>query len=126
MALMRQAQRDGVTDFQTELEGAFGWAFMQTEIVDWTLRNGDGQKLPIDKEHLADLDWETRAFHLSDKATELYGDEALAPLVKRLRESSETGQTDDSSTSPTPISTGKKPRTDSTPSSPVASAASGR
>ena len=94
---------------EKKAEAVIGMAFIVDGLVSWNILDDDGKPIPTDEDFLRSgaIEWETLA-PIADKADELYASSVVDPLVRRLRGSSQTGQTD-GSTSPTPESSTTTP-----------------
>lgn len=64
--------------------------------VSWNLVDDDGDPLPLTREALDALPFEDQ-WEIADRADDIYQGTVLAPLVRRMKQSSETTPTDASS-----------------------------
>lgn len=122
-AAINAAARRGISTMQEDIERELGLIYVIHGVVEWNFLSDQGKEIPVSEEVIRHgLDWAETTYHLVDKAGELYGEEAFAPLVKRLPSSTKRGQTVVSISRKRPSSgTRQKP---SRPSSPAGSAAS--
>ena len=117
-AAMRSAEATAA-----DMEAAVSQAFLRHNIVAWSFTGDaatDGRRdpLPVTNANITELlDWAS-AHAVAEKCDELYAADLFAPLATRLATSSSDGQTDESTSAPTP--SGETPQTPSTPSSPDA------
>ncbi len=75
-----------------------GPVYIERGVTGWNLLDEEGQPVPCTPEALDALRWED-AFELAQKADDLYGQQVLSPLVKRMNESSKVGPTNGSTRS---------------------------
>jgi len=61
----------------------------------WNLVDAEGEPVPLNREALDALDFADQ-WEIADKADDIYQGTVLAPLVRRMRMSSETGPTTES------------------------------
>lgn len=94
-----------------------GPVLIRRGVVAWNVLDEKGEPVPVTPAALDGLRWED-AYELADKADDLYGEQILAPLVKRMNESSKAGPTNGS----TRPRRSAKPRTRSARSSSPSSA----
>lgn len=111
----QQAMHDTVTDpgavgaSVASMAGAFANVYLGFGIIGWSFLDAIGQPVPITPEATARLlPWDNGGMEVAEEADRLYGATLLAPFLRRLAASSSSGQTE-SSTSPTPVSGGKRP-----------------
>lgn len=90
------------------MEGLVGRVFLQHGITRWSFVNADGQPIPCNPWSISRLDWEI-AKPIAEKANDLYAEKLLAPLLARLKKSSRSGRTADS-TSPRRNTSGLRPK----------------
>lgn len=62
----------------------------------WNLVDANGRPLPLTREALEALDWADQ-YEIADAADTIYGGQVLAPLLRRMKESSESSRTTSSS-----------------------------
>ncbi len=78
---------------ESTIQEALGRAYLMGGIVDWTFVDETGQKVPVNRQIIKKLRWGEAVFRLADRASEMYGVTALAPLVARIPTSSPNGRT---------------------------------
>ena len=91
------------TPDDTPLIERLGRAYLRHGIVDWTLCDSGGAKVPCTPENIDRLAWSGPLLAIANKASDLYGEAVLGPLAQTASESSPSGQSD-ASTSQTPAS----------------------
>jgi len=87
LAAIQKAGDD--TDRFAELLGP---VFIRRGVVSWNLLDAEGEPVPVTREALDGLRWED-AYELADRADDIYGAQVLAPLVRRMSNSSKNGRT---------------------------------
>lgn len=102
--LVRQARLGG-WDAQ-RIEAALAWSYARSEIVAWTFLDADGRPVPCTPENINNLRF-AAVWDVGQKASNLYTEELLRPLVVRASTRSASGPTADS-TSPTPPSSHRR------------------
>lgn len=94
-----------VAEIAEDREGAaierLGRAYLRAGIVAWSFLDENGKPVPVTGENVGRLRWSAGLYTLADRASDLYGEAVLSPLAARVRESSQSGPSADS-TSRTP------------------------
>lgn len=75
-------------------------AYLQAGVVAWSFVDEAGKAIPVTRQNVNRLRWNSAAMTIANAAADLYGEAVLDPLVRTASESSPSGQSEDS-TSPT-------------------------
>lgn len=70
--------------------------YLHEGVAAWNLVDAEGDPVPLTREALDGLDFADQ-WEIADKADDIYQGTVLAPLVRRMQQSSETGPTAESS-----------------------------
>lgn len=87
MLVIRESNSD-----PEELEVRLGRVFLRFGIVRWTFVDDTGQVLPVNRDLIAKLPW-SAVYPLANKASDLYSQDLLRPLVAAASKSSRNGHT---------------------------------
>lgn len=101
MLVVRESNADS-----EELEIRLGRVYLKYGIVSWTFVDEQGQPVPVTRELTGKLAWPA-VYPVANKASELYSQDLLHPLVEAVSRSSRNGHT--------APSTSAKRRSSSTP-----------
>lgn len=109
----QSAISEGITDARL-LQEMLAAIWIRHGVIGWNLVDEDGDPLPTDPATVnAALPYGKGGRLVAERADELYAEDILAPLVQRLKTTSQRGRTGDS-TSATPRRTPKPRRRSST------------
>jgi hypothetical protein len=75
-----------------EMTAALGRAYTIAGLVRWDLLDEHGKPVPVTTDAIDGLSW-TEIEPVADKASLLYSEDVMRPLLERLRKSSPTGST---------------------------------
>lgn len=87
-----------------QLEETLGRSYLAAGILDWTFVDDAGGKVPVTRDNIARLRWHGALIPLANRASDLYGDEVLSPLLA-AGASPASGESDYSPTGPSVLPT---------------------
>ena len=81
----------GISDPE-QLEQELARVYLEHGIARWTFVDEQGQPVPVEKDTIRHMTW-TVAYPIADKASDLYSQDLLRPLVARASALSQNGHT---------------------------------